>query len=226
MAGHDAWGAARRTCGPESEHRPMIIAEQLVLLALDPEKGLLAPGVRRDALERGACACLLADLVLSRRVARRGRGIARLDDLPDFNLLLESAGRALPAGETSVVDALARIASAGGGLVGRLLDSLVARDVLHRQRRALLLSSHPVRSMQALREVHRRLHEVERGPQPTPPSLALVLVADHSGVLAARTTPDELSRIRARIADLRRNPDASAVDLSLLLEIAAAAEGR
>jgi hypothetical protein len=203
----------------------MIIAEQLVLLALDPEKGLPAPGIRRDALTRGACACLLAELVLSRRVARRGRGIARLDDLPDFNPFLEAAGRALPAGETSVAEAMSRIQSASGALLRRLLDSLVARDVLHRQRRALLLSRYPVRSMQALREVHRRLHEVERNPQPTPSALALVLVADRCRVLEARSTPDELGRIRARIAELRRNPDANAMDLSLLLDIAAAGEG-
>jgi hypothetical protein len=203
----------------------MIIAEQLVLLALDPERGVPARGIRGDALARGACACLLADLVLSRRVARRGRGIARLDDLPDFNPLLESAGRALPTGEIGVPQALVRIASATGRLVPRLLDSLVSRDVLHRQRRALLLSRHPVRSMQALREVHNRLHEVAREPQPSAPAIALAMLADRSGVLEARSTPDELARIRARIAELRRNPDAATMDLSLLLDIGIAAEG-
>ena len=204
----------------------MIIAEQLVLLALEPEHGVLAPGIRRDALARGACACLLADLVLSRRVARRGRGLARLDDLPDFNPFLEAAARALPAGEAGVPEALALIAAANGALVRRLLESLVARDVLHRQRRILLPSRYPVRSMQALREVHQRLHEVERNAQPAPAALSLAAVADRCGVLAARTTPDELARMRARVAELRRNPDASAMDFSLLLDIAAAAEGR
>lgn len=203
----------------------MIIAEQLVLLALDPERGVPAPGIRRDALARGACACLLADLVLSRRVARRGRGIARLDDLPDFNPLLHAAGRAVPLEEVGVPQALVRIAAASGSLVSRLLDSLVARDVLHRQRRALVLTCYPVRSMQALRGVHQRLHEAARDPNAPPPALALAIMADRCGVLEARSTPDELGRIRGRIAELRRNPDACTMDLSLLLDIAAAAEG-
>jgi hypothetical protein len=203
----------------------MIIAEQLVLLALDPERGVAAPGIRRDALARGACACLLADLVLSRRVARRGRGIARLDDLPDFNPLLDVAGRAIPLEEIAVPQALARIAAATGSLVSRLLDSLVARDVLHRQRTALVLLRHPVRSMQALRGVHQRLHEAARDPAASPAALALALMADRCGVLEARSTPDELGRIRGRIDEMRRNPDASAMDLSLLLDIGAAAEG-
>lgn len=201
----------------------MIISEQLVLLALDPEHGTIARGIDLGALERGACAGLLAELVLSRRVARRGRGIARLDNLPDFNPLLQSASRALPADELSVADALARIARASGSLTRRLLDSLVSRDVLHHHRRALLFHRYPVRSMQALREVNARLAEVEHTAQPGPHALALAAVAARCGVLAARTTPDERKRIDARLESLRRNPDSSTMDHSLLLEISAAA---
>jgi hypothetical protein len=202
----------------------MIISEQLMLLALDPEHGTIARGIDLGALQRGAGAGLLAELVLSRRVARRGRGIARLDNLPDFNPLLESASRALPEGELTVENALARIMRAAGSLNRRLLDSLVSRDVLHHHRRALLLHRYPVRSMQALREVHSRLAEVEHTAQPAPHAVALAAVAARCGVLAARTTPDERRRIDARLESLRRNPDGSAMDLSLLLQISAAAD--
>jgi hypothetical protein len=201
----------------------MIISEQLMLLALDPEHGTVARGIDLAALERGACAGLLIELVLSRRVARRGRGIARLDDLPDFNPLLQSASRALPAGEVTINAALAAIARASGSLSSRLLNSLVSRDVLHRQRRALVFHRYPIRSMQALSEVHARLAEVEHKAEPTPQALALAAVAARCGVLAARTTPDERRRIDNRLESLRRNPDSSAMDLSLLLEISAAA---
>jgi hypothetical protein len=197
----------------------MIIAEQLVLLALDPERGTFARGIDGRAVSRGACACLLAELVLSRRVARRGRGIARLDNLPVFNPLLDAAGKALPAAEVSVPDALARIAGVAGSINRRLLDGLVSRDVLHRSRALLVFSRHPVRSMQALREVFDRLYEVVRAEEPSSAALALAVVADRCGVLEARTTPDELTRIRERITTLRRNPDIASVDFSLLLEV-------
>lgn len=202
----------------------MIISEQLVLLALDPEHGTVARGIDLAALGRGACAGLLAELVLSRRVARRGRNIARLDNLPDFNPLLETASRALPASDVTIAEALARISRASGSLTSRLLESLVSRDVLHKQRRALLFHRYPVRSMQALREVNARLAEVEHTATPSPHALALAAVAARCGVLAARTTPDERKRIDARLESLRRNPDSSAMDHSLLLEISAAAE--
>lgn len=197
----------------------MIIAEQLLLLALDPERGVFARGVASAAVARGACACLLADLVLSRRVARRGRGIARLDNLPVFNPLLDAAGKALPQSEVSVGDALQRIGAVAGAINRRLLDGLVSRDILHRNRSLLVLTRHPVRSMQALREVFDRLYEVVRTDEPSSNALALALMADRCGVLEARTTPDELTRIRDRIGTLRRNPDTATVDFSLLLQI-------
>ncbi len=204
----------------------MIIAEHLVLLALDPEAGSLAPRVRREALERGARACLLCDLAISRRIGRRGRGIARLDDLPDYHPLLESAARSLPAREVSFVEALAGVGSALGSVLPRLIDSLLARDVLVQQRRGLLRRRYPVRSMRALHEVHHRLQELNVAPQPQAPSIALAMVADSCGVLEARTTAEELSGLRARIAELRRAPVAGGPDLSLLYDIAAASARR
>jgi len=197
----------------------MIIAEQLVLLALDPERGTVSRGIERSALSRGACAAVLADLVLSRRVARRGRGIALLDNLPDFNPLLDIAGKALASADTSIADAIERIARKLGSIDRRLLASLVARDVVHDYRQAFVLHRYPVRSMQALRVVFDRLHEVARAPQPSPAAVAFAVIAERSGVLAARTTPDERTRIRQRIQALRLNPDSSAVDLSLVIEI-------
>jgi hypothetical protein len=79
--------------------------------------------------------------------------------------------------------------------------------------------------MQALREVFDRLHDVARSEQPAPAALALAVVAERCGVLAARTTPDELSRIRQRVETLRLNPDNSTVDLTLLLDIGELAAG-
>jgi hypothetical protein len=197
----------------------MIIAEQLVLLALDPERGTFSHGINRKALARGACAAVLADLVLSRRVARRGRGIALLDNLPDFNPLLDAAGKALASSDTGIGDAIERIARKLGSIEGRLLASLVARDVVHHYRQAFVLHRYPVRSMQALRVVFDRLHEAARMPQPSPAAVAFAAIAERCGVLAARTTPDERTRIRQRINALRLDPDISVVDLSLVLEI-------
>src|SRR5688572_28186336 len=111
----------------------MILAEKLVLLSLDPERGKPAPGVEPARLRTGAATALLAELVLHGSLSGNERGLVLDERLPDFHPLLSETTRALhghPAG-LDPADAVRRVARANSGLVARLINNLVARDILH-----------------------------------------------------------------------------------------------
>ena len=179
----------------------MILAEQLVLLALEPESGMFARGIERERLRRGAAAAILGEMALHKRLARAVEGMVLSDAMPDFHPLLAEAtsllarvGRSFPAEE-----GISRVAAGISGLVQRLLHSLNARDILHDQREAFFIHRYPVRSMQSLREVFAHVHAVEAGNHPQPTELTLAAVADACGVLDVRLTPEERFRVRRHL---------------------------
>ncbi|HET7843460.1 MAG TPA: GPP34 family phosphoprotein [Xanthomonadales bacterium] len=204
----------------------MILAEQLVLLALEPETGKFARGLDRERLRLGAAASIVAEMALHKRLARAPEGMALSDAMPDFHPLLSEAtallarvGRSFGADE-----AIARVASGISGLLDRLLHSLNARDILHDQREAFFFHRYPVRSMQSLREVFAHVHAVESGNHPQPTHIALAAVADACGVIDVRLTPEERFRVRRHL-----DPDAQGScvrnapeDVQLVLDIAKA----
>lgn len=204
----------------------MILAEQLMLVALEPESGRFARGISKGRLKLGAAGCILAELALHKRLARAVEGMALSDDMPDFHPVLSEAtallarvGRPFPARE-----GITRVASGISGLVSRLLRSLSARDILHENRQAFFFHRYPVRSMQWMREAFAHLHAVETGNHPTPADVALAAVADACGVLDVRMTPEERFRLRRHLdpnaqgSCVRNAPE----DLQLVLEISSA----
>ena len=54
----------------------MILAEELVLLSLDSDRGRIANGIDKRALLRGAAGAILAEMVLRKRVHDAPGGIA------------------------------------------------------------------------------------------------------------------------------------------------------
>ena len=72
----------------------MLVAEQLLLLALDPEKGRRGLG-KKDALEPGLCGALVSELALRTTVAvAQGRAVV-VDALPTGDDLLDEVVRLL-----------------------------------------------------------------------------------------------------------------------------------
>lgn len=199
----------------------MILAEELVLLALDPDRGAVARGVDPVRLRRAAAAAVLGELLLHKRVNSTADGLSLSDPLPDFHPLLTEASRILGRRTRPIPpeEAIDRVASGIGGLTKRLLRSLVARDILHDQREAFFMHRYPVRSMQALREVFGHVHAVIAG-QGTVQQVALAGFSDAGGVLAVRMTPEECFRARRQL-EARR--DGASPDLAALLDLARAA---
>ncbi len=110
----------------------MLLAEQLLLLALDPEKG--RPGLgRKDALEAGLCGALVSDLALRKVVAvTRGRAVV-LDARPTGNDLLDDVVGLLGQdgrNARTLKRQLKAVRRALGDVVGRVARPLVAAGVL------------------------------------------------------------------------------------------------
>jgi hypothetical protein len=201
----------------------MILAEELVLLSLDSDRGRIANGIAKRALLRGAAGAILAEMVLRKRINAVPGGLTLADSLPDFHPLLSEAGRLLARERGAIPEAVAiqRVAHGISGLLRRLLRSLVARDILHDEREAFFVHRYPVRSMQALREVFARVHAVVAG-QGGHPELALAACAEASGVLAVRFTAEERFRVRRQIETRREQAASGDMESRLILSLAAA----
>lgn len=162
----------------------MLIVEDVLLMALDPESGRATWPNRRCNAGRLAAAALLLDLLLGDYAPSATADDAHAPAHP----LLRAAVRALRGRDpaASLEASLARLARALPRPVERVLDGLSRRDIVHHfvRRRRLLLREHyyPLRSMQARNQAHARLYDAafnaadRRG-------LAFLMLVDACGLL-------------------------------------------
>jgi hypothetical protein len=200
----------------------MNLAEQLLILALDPERGVPARGVDARRLQRGLAGAVLAELAVNGRLRGDASGVTVGDNLPDVNPLLQEAAARLAQERRPIAvgEAVSLVERTLGNAAKRATRSLVARDILHDYREAFVLHRNPVRSMQALREVHEALNGLAKARTPTNAAVALAFVADACGVLSVRMTPAETLPLRERLRALSSDGDATR---ALLLAIGDAA---
>lgn len=200
----------------------MTLAEQLVMLALDPERGVFARGIDVGRLRRAIAAAVLFELALHGRVQGDEQGVTATTSLPDFNPQLDAAANRLIAagGRVPLADAVDMVRRTLGNSTKRLISALVARDILHHHRQAFIFQRNPLRSMQSLREVFDALRTVTRGNAPSHTAIGLAVLADASGVLAARSTPEELSATRKRLAEIANAPHDDKLRLLFALPMA------
>jgi len=164
----------------------MLIAERLVLLALDPLSGRLVPlrrGTRADTL---CAAALLIDLLLQQRLTVDASQRWLADTLPSSHAPLSAAAAALAvAPPPNTAEALRRVERRLAPLAGDLLEGLFRRDFLHRQRDWRFWRGdtvrYPLRSLQARNDAAQFLQSACDGSSPA--GLGLLLLADLAGVL-------------------------------------------
>lgn len=166
----------------------MLIAEQLMLLLLDPERGEL--DVRRDATDpdRLAAAAVLLDLAEQRNLSHRNAQVAFHARFPSGHPLLQSAGEALASAGPGVPigAALDLIETRARPVARSLLDGLYRRDHLHRSRQPAWWPwaawKYPLRSLQARNEAL----SILRYGAPRAPlrETGLLLLVDSAGRLA------------------------------------------
>ncbi len=189
----------------------MLIAEQLLLLLLDPERGVL--DVRRDATDpdRLATAALLLDLADQRGIGHRNGQIAFLARMPMRHPLLTTAGDALAgAGPGLPIGATLDLIETRTRPVSRtLLDGLHRRDLLHRVRKPAWWPwarwKYPLRSLQARNEALAVLHgSVRRQPLR---EHGLLLLVDCAGRLPNFLDAAEHARATATLLALGHRRD-------------------
>ena len=166
----------------------MLIAEQLMLLLLDPERGEL--DVRRDATDpdRLAAAAVLLDLAEQRNLGHRNGQVVFHARFPSGHPLLKTVGEALgSAGPGVPIGAALDLVETRARPVARsLLDGLYRRDHLHRIRKPVWWPwaawRYPLRSTQARNEALGILRDgARRAPLR---ETGLLLLVDSAGRLA------------------------------------------
>jgi hypothetical protein len=164
----------------------MLITEYFFLIACDPRSGQLAWPRREQAADQLAAAALALDLAAAERLQWNDGCLHADAGFPLNNPLLTDAMRLLAAYDLTVNEALSALARQMAPLPQRVLDALYRRDLVHRlESRDWLLRKrvrYPLRSMQARNEALQHLQSAAH--QDDPHGLALLMLADMSGLLA------------------------------------------
>ena len=190
----------------------MLIAEQLMLLLLDPERGEL--DVRHQATDpdRLAAAALLLDLAEQRNLGHRNGHVAFHRRFPTGHPMLTVAGDALAgAGPGLPLGAALDLIETRARPVSRfLLEGLHRRDLLHRLRRPAWWPwakwMYPLRSARARNEA---LEMLRNGAQRAPlREQGLLLLVDSAGRLASFLDAAAHTRATATLLGLSHRRDA------------------
>mgnify|MGYP002777192462 CR=1 FL=1 len=166
----------------------MLIAEDFLLMALDVDSGRTRPGLGMLRQQRFAAACLLAELAVQKQAGVRNDRVHLYEAMPTYHPLLSEALASLrERAVLAVGDAIAHLARQLGDIEPRLIESLIARGVLHEggRRRFLLFGErgYPVRSTQARNEALANALQAASGDTHHMRAIALLLLADGSGSL-------------------------------------------
>jgi Golgi phosphoprotein 3 GPP34 len=203
----------------------VLIAEQLMLLLLDPASGEL--DVRYDATDpdRLGAAALLLDLADQRNLGHRNGYIAYHARFPSGHPLLVAAGEALAAAGPGVPlgAALDLIETRTRPVSRALLDGLHRRDLLHRLRRPAWWPwarwKYPLRSLQARNEALSRLRDgAERAPLR---EQGLLILVDCAGRLAGFLDAAAHTRATASLLALGHHYEGGDPNASLLASLRA-----
>ncbi len=174
-----------------------MLAERLLLLCWDAQRGTPVAGVQAKQLNRALAAAILAELVLRRRLDGTADALCVPDNLPDYTVLISEGAAILRrnGNPISVTAAVHLLSSRMSRLRERVIASLVARDILH-EYGTPMFRRHPMRSMQSWQEAHAELKSCGHNRNPRPAALALAAIFDGAGLLTTRVECDDASAIR------------------------------
>ena len=193
----------------------MLIAEELLLLCLDPESGRSRVG--NDRLDPALAGALLAELALLERVGVTDEGTGwsawtqrrrvtitdlRPTDDPELDLALQTVaeGEGKPVKDFVTSFSRRRLSK---GLRQRLLERLAAAGVLDRRAGTILgfipSTTWPERDRRAEDEVRQRLHAaLVAGVTPTERTVTLVALLQVTGALTKVLDVEDRKALKAR----------------------------
>ena len=167
----------------------MLIAEQLMLLCVDPISGKFDASRSHADIDELAAAAIILDLYEQCRLRYQGGHIVIEALLPTTQPQLAAAEQVL-AGQVNgltVAAAIDLLVARLDPISTHLLESLFRRDVLHQVRESWWPWSKqhfPLRSMQARNEASARLHFAATSRSNTVRELGLLILTDLAGMMA------------------------------------------
>ncbi len=178
----------------------MLIAEELLLLGLDPDRGTVVNHARRELLV-GLAGALIGELALAGLVELSGKRFIAVGS-PPAEPLLAAAHQALASStRRNAAAQLRRLDKQVGGVWRQLVDGLADQAILDRRRDRMLLFSvtrHPVLQT-ALRElVLRRVQVAATGEDALEPRTAVLLALAGPSRLLEVVAPDKADRKHAK----------------------------
>ncbi len=202
-----------------------MLATDLLLLALDDERGTVLPQAAMG-LDYGLAGAVVMELALRGRIRLDGDMVSTTGTATD-DALLDDALRTIAATPGKDLSHWVWHMSRDlGGLRQRLLDRLVARGTLEkRERRVLLLfhqSVYPERDARVEHDIRARVDAtLLQGATPDAPTACLIHLAAACRVTDAIYPRDQHKAIKARIAQL---DDAGAAGANAVAALVAQAE--
>jgi len=178
----------------------VLIAEELLLLALDPDRGRIVNNARQQLLI-GLAGALVGELALTGLVEVSGKRFVTTGQAPAHPLLAavhEALGE--PKGRRSA-DQLRRLSKRVGGIWSQLVDGLIAQQVLGRRRDKVLLfkvTRHPVLRRACRDEPLARVRAVAALDGELEPRTAVLLALAGPSRLLEVVAPERAARRHAK----------------------------
>lgn len=178
----------------------VLIAEELLLLALDPAKGTVHLGVRSE-LHRALALALAAELVIGGRLSYDGKKLDVVDGEPPADpLLAEALGAITERLEQgrNPRRVLGSLDKDLGGVWPRLVDRLVAAGTIVEERHGVLPARHPVSNPALHAMVLSRVRATAAVDGPLDPRDAVLLGYGLQCALLDRVAPERSQRRHAK----------------------------
>jgi hypothetical protein len=202
----------------------MLIAEQLTLLCIDPERGDFVVSHAHADINMLLAAALVLDLFEQRRLRFKSGYIAIETLLPTTHPQLSAAANVLagPVNGLPMAAALELLVARLSPISRHLLESLFRRDVLHRVRESWWPWSKlhfPLRSIQSRNEASSQLHKAATEQKTDLRGMGLLMLTDLAGELEHSLTGDAHEIAAGKLLRLADRQAGDSVELELLVSL-------
>ncbi|MEO6502626.1 MAG: GPP34 family phosphoprotein [Jatrophihabitantaceae bacterium] len=178
----------------------MLLAEELLLLALDPIQGTVVNNAKQQVLV-GLAGALIGELALADAVALSGKRFVAVGPAPEHPLLARTHRLLVEPTQRHAPGQLRRIDKAVGGIWPQLVDGLIEQGVLGRRQDRVLFFSvtrHPVLQPAARDEPLQRVRLAAAGDNGLEARTAVLLALAGPSKLIGVIAPERADRKHAR----------------------------
>ena len=202
----------------------MLIAEQLMLLCINPQSGEFEAARSHADLDTLAAAAIILDLYEQHRLRYQAGYVVIEAMLPTTHPQLAAAAEMLagPVNGLTLATAIDLLEDKLNPVCRNLLESLFRRDVLHRVRASWWPWSKvcfPLRSIQARNEASAKLHIAATGDSNSLRELGLLILTDLAGTLAASLSGGAHEAAAQKLLRLPTQVMSSDVEHELLVQL-------